>query len=165
MFPVYIRHSAAACSESLKTFFYSSASQKRPPSAAVSLHSPSGSAPVSSPCHLPFASENQQGNASNHLSCKHAARCISSLLHKATLSECHAKQATSHAAHLAFLRTSTLQSFHQNDVLFVPLPAPFPRLPLCSSPVNALKRFLGTLLSETCKYFFLFLKRSPLVSF
>lgn len=68
--------------------FYSSVSQKRPQSAAVS-HKPLWfSASFFPPCHLPFASENQQGNASEHLSCKHAASCI---LHKENLCKCLAK--------------------------------------------------------------------------
>lgn len=80
--------------------FYSSVSQKRPQSAAVSHYTRlSGSAPVFlSPCHLPFASENQQGNASNHLSCKHTAACILPLLHKEkNLCKCLAKQGTRQA--------------------------------------------------------------------
>lgn len=73
--------------------FYSSVSQKRPQSAVVSHYTRlCGSAPVSFPCHLPFASENQQGNASEHLSCKHTASCILPLLHKEkNLCKCLAK--------------------------------------------------------------------------
>lgn len=40
-------------------------------------------------------------------------------------------------------------------LLFVSLSTPFPRLSFCSSPVNVLKKFRGTLLSEMCKLFFL----------
>lgn len=41
-------------------------------------------------------------------------------------------------------------------LLFVSLSTPFPRLSFCSSPVNVLKKFRGTLLSEMCKLFFSF---------
>ena len=72
--------------------FYSSVSQKRPQCAAVSHYTRlCGSEPVSFPCHLPFASENQQGNASEHLSCKYTASCILPPLHKENLCKCLAK--------------------------------------------------------------------------
>ncbi len=138
--------------------FYSSVSQKRPQSAAVSHYTRlSGSAPVSFPCHLPFASENQQGNASNHLSCKHTASCILPLFVQGktfasvSLSKTPDKLHVSlHGEHLCCKVFIKMTSFCL-CLLFVPLSTPVPRLSFCSSPVSALKKFRGTLLSEMCK--------------
>lgn len=99
-----------------------------------------------------------RGNASNHLSCKHTAPRLFflPLLHKekktvasVTLSKPADK------LHISPRREHPrCKVFIKNDVLFVPLSPSSPRLSLCSSPANALKKFLGTLLSEMCKYVF-----------
>ena len=80
----------------------------------------SGSATVFfSPCHLPFASENQQGNASNHLSCKHTEPpAFGVSCTRRSFASVSLKRATRQAARLPLLGTSTLQSFHQKMTSF-----------------------------------------------
>lgn len=95
--------------------------------------------------------ENQQGNASNHLSCKHTASCILPLCTRKTFAsvslsktpdKLHISLYWEHPCCKVFIKMTPFCLC----LLFVSLSTPFPCLSFCSSPVNALKKFRGTLL-------------------
>lgn len=136
--------------------FYSSVSQKRASvCCGVSLHkalwfSTSFFPPPPPPSSI-VCLENQQGNASNHLSCKHTASCIlplctrksfASVSLSKTPDKLHISLYWEHPRCKVFIKMTPFCLC----LLFVPLSTPLPCLSFCSSPVNALKKFRGTLL-------------------
>lgn len=124
--------------------FYSSVSQKRPPNTRRS-----GSAPVPLPCHLVFTLRTSRGTPRtiypvNIQPLAFCPPCIRKAFASVSVSQAQTSR-------LPSLGTSQQQRFHQNDFFCLRLSSfclsftPFPHLSPHSSPVNALKRFRGTL--------------------
>lgn len=127
--------------------FYSSVSQKRPPNTRRS-----GSAPVPLPCHLVFTLRTSRGTPRTIYPVNIQPLAFCPPLHKESLCKCLSQPGGRLPACLPLLGTSPQQQrFHQNDFFCLRLSSlclsftPFPHLSLHSSPVNALKRFRGTL--------------------